>query len=1825
MVVNATTITATTPAGQSGAATVTVTNSSGLSGSLASGFTYVGAPTVTSVSPSSGSTSGGTAVTITGTNFAAGATVTFGSTAGTNVTVVSSTTITATTPAGSAGAVNVTVTNIGSQSGSLTNGYTYVVAPTVSSVSPSTGSTAGGTAVTITGTNFATGATVTFGSAAATNVTVVSSTTITATTPAGSAGAVTVTVTNTGGQSGNLTNGFTYVAPPTVSSVSPNTGSTAGGTAVTITGTNFVSGTAVKFGSGSATNVVVVNATTITATTPAGSAGAVTVTVTVSGQSGSLTNGYTYVVTPTVSSVSPNSGPVAGGTSVTITGTNFASGATVMFGSAAATNVVVVNATTITATTPAGSAGVVTVTVTVGGQSGSLTNGFTYIGVPTVTSVSPNTGTTAGGTSVTITGTNFAAGATVTFGSGSATNVVVVNATTITATTPAGSAGAVTVTVTNVGSQSGSLTNGFTYAVVPTVSSVSPNSGPVAGGTAVTITGTNFATGAAVKFGSTAATGVTVVNSTTITATTPASGSAGAVTVTVTVGSQSGSLANGFTYTGSIAIAFGQVAAATPQTPTASVPVTYPAAQTAGDLNIVVVGWNDTTSTVQSVKDSAGNNYVLAVGPTAGTGLQQSIYYASNIVGGSNTVTVTFSAAAAYPDVRILEYRGVTTLDVTAGASGNSASASSGAATTTGANELIFGANTVSTLNGAAGTGFTSRIITTPNGDIAEDKIVTAAGSNSATATLTASGPWVMQMATFSSGPTPTVGSVNPNTGTTAGGTAVTITGTNFASGATVTFGSGSATNVVVVNSTTITATTPAGSAGVATVTVTDPGGEASSLASGYTYITPPTVTSVNPSNGGLAGGMSVTITGTNFASGATVTFGSGSATNVVVVNATTITATTPAESAGTVAVTVTNTSGLGGSLATGFTYIAPPTVTNVNPNTGPTAGGASVTITGTNFLSGATVTFGGTAATSVVVVNSTTITATTPVGNAGAVTVTVTVGAQSGSLTNGYTYSSQVVVVTPPGSFAGVLAGTAAPTYVAGQQYYNATAGTSFTTAAFNSTGADLLLMFLGCHNATVFTITDTYGNTWIPLAGPAYKVGNPSYPMEGEFFYVPNAKTGAGHTITVTLSQTEPLVASIVAVAGDNIYSPIDTYSPITGDNGTLSKYISSAPLTTSQPNDLILGIVKGYGNNTYTAGTGYTSQLASTGNNFSAETQAAASVGSYNSYFTATTSDFWQSVTAAISPMLTQTTLSWTASTGGIIANYNVERCVGLGCTSFSQIASIPSTSLSYSDTAIAAGTIYNYRVRAQNSVGTFSAYSNTLTFSPIIPQVVSNFTATQTGKLAWNVASESGGLISQYSIERCTGTGCTNFSQIATTSATSYTDTSVAAGTTYNYRVRAQDTNGFYGPYSVAASASLPAYFDNAADGGNNGGTSTSLTYSYTVGTNANRLLLVSVVGDPSVDDISSVTYAGASMTLVAKIQTPSDRWHYLYYLLSPASGANNVVITAASSHTLMSEASSWFNIAQSGQPGAFSTNTSPSDVSTMMTSLPASSNNAIVVESMWAPLQILPGNGSSELALDASMLSLGMFSSVPNPVSQAYPVSITNTWGGQFAASSIMSSFTLASNGTAGIAYDNTKDGGNNGGTTASLTYSYKEGTGSNRLLVVNLIGDTSADDISSVTYAGTPLTLVKKLQSPSNNWQYVYYLLNPTSGTNNVVITAGSTHYLISQAASWSNVKQSAQPDAVTTNTAPATNTSITTSLTTVAPGSLVVQGVWSYGHLTAGSGAALIITDAALDGAGIFVSGQSPVTPAGNVSMTTISDGTTSSGAIMVSFAPAP
>src|SRR6266478_3264509 len=205
-----------------------------------------------------------------------------------------------------------------------------------------------------------------------------------------------------------------------------------------------------------------------------------------------------------------------------------------------------------------------------------------------------------------------------------------------------------------------------------------------------------------------------------------------------------------------VSIALVQTNYATPQSPVSSVSVPFSGAQSAGNLSVVVVGWNDTTAQVVSVTDTKGNAYQLAVGPTTVAGaLTQSIHYAKNIAAaaaGANTVKVSFTVAAKYPDIRILEYGGMDSLspvDVTASATGTTATSSTPPAVTTNASDLLFAANTVATWTTGAGAGWTNRVITSPDGDIAEDRIVSTAGSYSATAPLGGAGPWVMQMVAF--------------------------------------------------------------------------------------------------------------------------------------------------------------------------------------------------------------------------------------------------------------------------------------------------------------------------------------------------------------------------------------------------------------------------------------------------------------------------------------------------------------------------------------------------------------------------------------------------------------------------------------------------------------------------------------------------------------------------------------------------------------------------------------------------------------------------------------------------------------------------------------------------------------------------------------------------------------------------------------------------------------------------------------------------------------------------------------------------------------------
>jgi hypothetical protein len=450
-----------------------------------------------------------------------------------------------------------------------------------------------------------------------------------------------VRITATSGSLFNDFNQFAFdnpVVPPAVSSVSPTSGPTAGGTSITITGTTFTGATAVKFGSTNASSYTVNSATQITATSPAGSAGTVDITVTGAGGTSSTSSSdhFTYVAAPTVTAVSPTSGPAAGATSVTITGTNFTGATAVKFGATNASSFTVNSATQITATSPAHSAGTIDITVTtVGGTSAtSASDQFTYVAAPTVTSVSPTAGPTAGGTSVTITGTNLTGATAVKFGATNASSFTVNSATQITATSPSGSAGTVDITVTTTGGTSAtSASDQFTYVAAPTITSVSPTAGPTGGGTSVTVTGTNLTGATAVKFGASNASSFTVNSATQITATSP-SGSAGTVDITATtVGGTSATSSNDqFTYVAAPVINSSLTASGTYGSAISTYTIT--ATNTPTSYNA--------TGLPPGLSVNTGNGQITGT-PTATAGSPYSVTISATNAGGTGNATLVFT------------------------------------------------------------------------------------------------------------------------------------------------------------------------------------------------------------------------------------------------------------------------------------------------------------------------------------------------------------------------------------------------------------------------------------------------------------------------------------------------------------------------------------------------------------------------------------------------------------------------------------------------------------------------------------------------------------------------------------------------------------------------------------------------------------------------------------------------------------------------------------------------------------------------------------------------------------------------------------------------------------------------------------------------------------------------------------------------------------------------------------------------------------------------------------------------------------------------------
>ncbi len=451
-------------------------------------------PVVTTVVRNQGSTLGGTSVVITGTGFVSGLTADFGGSACTPVTVTGSTSISCLTGPHAPGVVNVTVINpviAGSQQdpGVRTNAFTYALDPVITSISPGSVPSSNTANVTITGTNFATGAnqvSFRFGdNLSVTGTATCASGTCTASVrpPTLPEGTYSVRVTNLSSTQFSNSGTFAYTAgvSPTVSSVQvkePNPSLnyypnpivyTATTPDVRINGTGFLSGATVEIGGQIATQVVVVSATVITAR-PANNvtAGLQPVTVTNTNTlSGTLTNAFDFRTTPAINTLNPTSLPVSGGARfITLVGVGFVDGASITVDGVACTTVqindsqnaicvapnapVAKNGVSVTLTNPADSNGVVKA------ASRGAFNLTMVIGT-----VTPSTGPIAGGTSITIAGDGFS-GATVQVGGVTCTSPVVTQ-TQITCTTGANTAGVKNVVITNTGNVTGTKTNAFNY------------------------------------------------------------------------------------------------------------------------------------------------------------------------------------------------------------------------------------------------------------------------------------------------------------------------------------------------------------------------------------------------------------------------------------------------------------------------------------------------------------------------------------------------------------------------------------------------------------------------------------------------------------------------------------------------------------------------------------------------------------------------------------------------------------------------------------------------------------------------------------------------------------------------------------------------------------------------------------------------------------------------------------------------------------------------------------------------------------------------------------------------------------------------------------------------------------------------------------------------------------------------------------------------------------------------------------------------------------------------------------------------------------------
>jgi hypothetical protein len=1024
-------ITCVAPPGASGAADVTVQNPDGGLIRLTGGFSFLPsaapAPTLSAVAPSAGPVTGGTVAVLSGSGFDADAVLVVGGRPAEQVERADDHTLTAHLPEGNDGTVDVTVTNHDGQSATAHAAYTATAAPPgapprIHGVTPAAGALEGGAVVLITseGLSFSPGAQVIIGGRPATTSPQAGA--LAAILPAGvRPGAVDVAVTNPDGQSDVLSAGFVYyVAAPLLSGVTPACGPAGGGTDLILAGRGFRPGAAATVGGAPLAGLVRLDAGTLRGTTSAGGPGPVDVlVVNQDGQQDTLGGAFTFTdaahpcpgvtqVDLTLQRILPTSGPLTGGTVITLMGSGFTAGATVRVAGVAAGAVTLLGSGALTFTLPASAAtGPADVTLRLpDGRQKSLPASFTYfdpqslLPAPTVAAVSPSVGPATGGTLVQLSGSGYAPGSRVFFGATEAGSVTAADAAHLSLLVPSGLSGAVDVTVLNPDGKSATLPAGFAYypagvaGAPPLPLRVSPSSGSTSGPTEVTVSGFGFQPGALLFVGGIPAGAPHLLPDGSLVATVAPQGAGTADLVVTNPDGQSATLAGAFSFR------------APPPVLLALSPSRGPLA---GGRTTVVTGsgllpgdglsFGGTPATVKFLDASA----LLATLPAHAAAVADvSLLRGGAVVAtlpGAYTFDPAFTSASA-PALISLE-------PATGPLSGGTVLWLTGAGLQPGA-QLYFGAAPAVRIQLADAA---HAVVQVPPGAVAGAVDVTLVNPDGQAGAALRGFAYVSD--SLLSGLAPRLTSVTPADGPEATDTTAIFSGANLVAGELVLVGTARAAGVRLLSPALLQATIPHQPAGVVDVAVTHPDGRSSLLPAGFTFLQRPTLVSAvntaSPSagaSGPTAGGTAVTLAGTGFRPGATVTFGGAPATAVVVASSTILSCVAPAGVAGAADLQLINPDGQTVVLAAGWRYVPPPLVAAIAPAVGPASGGTYAVITGSAFSPGATVTVGAAPAPATFGSDGSLVVQAPP-GNLGVVPVTVrNPDGQTGSVIFTYTGS---------------------------------------------------------------------------------------------------------------------------------------------------------------------------------------------------------------------------------------------------------------------------------------------------------------------------------------------------------------------------------------------------------------------------------------------------------------------------------------------------------------------------------------------------------------------------------------------------------------------------------------------------------------------------------------------------------------------------------------------------------------------------------------------------------------------------------------------------